>query len=89
VDEEDKGQLMLSGLIVGTLLWVALFLIIIVAGSDLFANRFLRYDEVGGSWIPMHIASEQILPDGKYLCAEHPITGVEYNMPDLMQRGES
>ena len=55
----------------------------------LFANRFSGYAEIGGYRIPMQIASEQILPDGEYLCAEYSITGVEYNMPDTMQLKES
>ncbi|MCX6696941.1 MAG: hypothetical protein NTV84_05160 [Methanoregula sp.] len=55
----------------------------------LFESRFSGYTDVEGCRIPMQIASELILPDGEYVCAEYTITGVEYNIPDTMRRRES
>ena len=55
----------------------------------LFASRFSGYAKVGSYWIPMQIASDLILPDGEYVCAEYSITDVEYDTPDTLRRKES
>jgi len=46
-----------------------------------FASRFSSYAEVGGCRLPMQIASEIILPEGEYVCAEYEITLVEFDAP--------
>ena len=55
----------------------------------LFSSRFSGYAEVGGYRIPIQIASELILPDGEYVCAEYSITAVKYDTPVTLQRKES
>jgi len=51
----------------------------------LFANRFSGYADVAGYRIPMQIASEMILPDGEYICAEYSITDIVYNFSDTVK----
>jgi hypothetical protein len=50
-------------------------------GPGVFTCRFSEYAEAGGCHIPMQVFSEQILPDGQYLCMEYRVTTAEYDMP--------
>jgi hypothetical protein len=54
-----------------------------------FASRFSSWVEMGGTWIPMQISSEMILPGGEYVCAEYAITLVEFDAPDTLCRRRS
>lgn len=51
-----------------------------------FASRFSSYSEAGGYMVPVQMASDLILPDGTYACAEYTITDIEFDPPDTLKR---
>jgi len=47
-----------------------------------FACRFSGYSPMGDCQIPTRVFSEQILPDGEFLCMEYRVTEVEFAEPN-------